>query len=54
LEGEFDFLSATSRIIFALDAWVTLIIIIKLNVVLLLAKKENTIKEIPTHYFGSS
>jgi len=39
---------------FALDAWVTLILIIKLNVVSLLAKKENTIKEIPTHYFGSS
>jgi hypothetical protein len=50
--NEEELLLATSRLTFALDAWVTLVFIMELIVVLLLAKKENTTKDTSTHYFG--
>jgi hypothetical protein len=45
-------LLATSRLAFTLGAWVALILIMELIIVLLLVEKENTTKEILTHYFG--
>jgi hypothetical protein len=47
-----ELLLATSKLAFALDAWLALIFIMELIVVLLLAAKENTTKEISTHCFG--
>jgi hypothetical protein len=41
-----------SRLIFALDAWVALILIMEVIVLLLIAKKENMIEKISTHCFG--
>ncbi len=39
-------------LIFALDAWVPVMLIMELTMVLLLVEKENAIKEISTHCFG--
>jgi hypothetical protein len=47
-------LLVTSRLTFALDAWVAAILIMEFIVVLLLAKKENVTEYISTHYFGST
>jgi hypothetical protein len=47
-----ELLSNASRLIFALDAWVALILIMELIVLLLVAEKENMIKDIATHCFG--
>jgi hypothetical protein len=47
-----ELLLATSRLTFALDAWVALILIMELIVILLLVEKENATKDISTHYFG--
>jgi hypothetical protein len=47
-----ELLPITSRLAFALDAWVALILLMELTIILLLAKKENAIEEISTHYFG--
>jgi hypothetical protein len=45
-------LLATSKLAFALDAWLALIFIMELTIVLFLATKENVTKEISTHCFG--
>jgi hypothetical protein len=45
-------LLVASRLAFALDAWVALILIMELIIILLLAKKENVTENISTHYFG--
>jgi len=37
-----ELLSTTSRLVFALDAWVALIFIMKLIIILLLTKKKKT------------
>jgi hypothetical protein len=47
-----ELLLTTSRLAFALDAWVALIFIMELTIVLIIAEKENTTKNISTHYFG--
>ncbi len=49
-----ELLLVASRLAFALDAWVALILIMELIVVLLLVEKKNAIEEISTHYFGST
>jgi hypothetical protein len=49
-----ELLLVTSRLAFALYAWLALILIMELTIVLLLAKKENATKDISTHYFRSA
>jgi hypothetical protein len=49
-----ELLLVTSRLAFALYAWLALILIMELTIVLLLAKKENATKDISTHYFRST
>ncbi len=49
-----ELLLAASQLTFALNAWVVLIFVMEVIVVLLIAKKENLIEEISTHYFGST
>jgi hypothetical protein len=45
-------LLTTSRLTFALDAWVALIFIMELTIVLIIVEKKNTTKNISTHCFG--
>ncbi len=45
-------MSNASRLAFALDAWVALILIMELTIVLLPAEKENQTENISTHCFG--
>jgi len=49
-----ELLSTASRLVFALDAWATLIFIMELINILLLTKKENTIEDSLTYCFGST
>ncbi len=44
-----ELLLVASKLAFAIDAWVTLILIMELTKLLLLAQKQNAIKEISTH-----
>ncbi len=39
-------------LIFALDAWVLVMLIMELTMVILLTEKENATKDISTHCFG--
>jgi hypothetical protein len=47
-----ELLLATSKLAFALDAWLALILIIELIVVWFLVEKENVTKKNSTHCFG--
>ncbi len=47
-----ELLLGASRLAFALDAWVALILITELVVVLFLVQKKNVTKNIATHCFG--
>jgi hypothetical protein len=47
-----ELLSNASRLAFALNAWVALILIMELTIVLLPAEKENQTENISTHCFG--
>jgi hypothetical protein len=49
-----ELLSNASRLAFALDAWVALILIMELTIVLLPAEKKNQTEDILTHCFGSA
>jgi len=44
-----ELLLVASKLAFAIDAWVTLILIMELTKLLFLAQKQNAIKEISTH-----
>jgi di/tricarboxylate transporter len=46
-----ELLLVASKLAFALNAWVTLILILELIFLLLLVEKENATKDISTHCF---
>jgi hypothetical protein len=49
-----ELLLVASRLIFALNAWVALILIMELTMALLLVEKKNVTEEISTHCSGFS
>jgi hypothetical protein len=46
-----DLFLITSRLVFALDAWATLMLIVELIVILFLVEKKNAKEEILAHCF---